>query len=178
MFPFLETERYLLQEIKPEDQQFIYEGLSHPEIIPFYGISYSSYDETTAQMTFYKELTENGNGAWWKIVDKTTTENIGAVGYNNYHEAHKKAEIGYWLLPRFWKKGIISEVLPSVIHYLQENIGIHRIESLIEEGNEASCRIMEKLGFGYEGKMRDCEIKNGKYISLHIYSLITEGQMN
>jgi ribosomal-protein-alanine N-acetyltransferase len=35
MFPELTTERFLLQQVVPEDQQFIFEGLSHPDIIPF-----------------------------------------------------------------------------------------------------------------------------------------------
>ncbi len=31
---------------------------------------------------------------------------------------------------------------------------------------------MDKLDFTFEGTMKDCEIKNGKFISLDIYALL------
>lgn len=173
MFPELTSPRFLLQQIKSEDQEFIYEGLSHPEVIPFYGVSYQSFDETKAQMDFYDRLLREDTGCWWKIVDREKGTKVGAIGFNNYSAVHNKAEIGYWLLPQFWKGGIISEVLPVVIHYMQNEKKIHRIEAMIEEGNEGSNRVMEKAGFVMEGTMRECEWKNGKYISLSIFSLLS-----
>ena len=173
MFPELNSPRFLLQQIKPGDQDFIYEGLSHPDVIPFYGVHYTSFDATKEQMDFYDNLLKDGTGCWWKIVNRETGQRTGAIGFNNYLVAHNKAEIGYWLLPAFWKTGIISEVLPVVIEYLQKEKEIHRIEAMVEEGNESSCKVMRKAGFVLEGVMRDCEWKNGKYISLSIFSLLT-----
>jgi [ribosomal protein S5]-alanine N-acetyltransferase len=63
-----------------------------------------------------------------------------------------------------------------VIEYWQKEKQLHRLEAFIETENEASIRLLEKSGFTLEGTMRDCEIKFGKYISLHIYSLITPNQ--
>ena len=50
--------------------------------------------------------------------------------------------------------------------------GIHRLEAFVEEGNTASTRVLEKLGFVYEGKLNECEIKDGHYISLLVYALL------
>lgn len=176
MFQELTTPRFLLQQIQPEDQGFVFEGLSHPEVIPFYGVSYASFDATKAQMEFYDSLLRDGTGCWWKIVEQQTSERLGAIGFNNYTEVHSKAEIGYWLLPQFWKRGIISEVLPVVITYMQAEKKIHRIEALIEEGNEGSCHVMQKAGFVLEGKLRDYEWKNGNYISLLMFSLLASDE--
>jgi ribosomal-protein-alanine N-acetyltransferase len=63
--------------------------------------------------------------------------------------------------------------LKVVIEYCQQQKDIHRLEAFVEEGNVASSKVLEKVGFVYEGMMRDCEIKNGKFISLFIYALIT-----
>ena len=46
------------------------------------------------------------------------------------------------------------------------------LEAVIEDGNETSWRLAEKLGFKYEGKLREAEIKNGKRINLLLYSLL------
>ena len=104
MVPILKTNRFILQEIVPEDQPFIYEGLSDSDVVRYYGVNYASFEATTAQMVFYDELIEKDTGIWWKIVDQQTLDKAGAVGYNNHQKKHNKAEIGYWLLPQFWKK--------------------------------------------------------------------------
>ena len=56
MLPELHTQRYLLQQIKPEDQAFIYQGLSDPQVIPYYGVHFTSFEATAAQMEFYERL--------------------------------------------------------------------------------------------------------------------------
>jgi ribosomal-protein-alanine N-acetyltransferase len=176
MPPPLTTDRFTLQRIEPEDQPFIFEGLSHPQVIPFYGVRYDSLEATKAQMDFYEALERDGIGQWWKIVSRQSHEALGAIGYNHYQAQHKKAEIGYWLLPRFWKQGIMTEAMPALLRYMRREKGIHRIEALVEEGNTASNRLLERIGFLYEGTMRDCEIKDSHYISLRIYSLLSTDQ--
>ena len=173
MFPQLTTPRFFLQQILSEDQQFIFEGLSHPDVTPFYGVRYDSFDATKKQMEWYEKSYNDGTGGPWKIVDKTTGEKIGVVAYYFHKPEHKKAEVGFWLFPQHWNKGIATEVLKAVIEYCQQKKDIHRLEAFVEVGNEASSRVLEKLGFVCEGTMRECEIKNGKFISLHIYGLIT-----
>jgi [ribosomal protein S5]-alanine N-acetyltransferase len=171
MFPELTSERFLLQQIISADQQFIFEGLSDPEVIAFYGVSFDSFEATSKQMEFYDNLIKEGTGTWWKIVDRANGNRMGAIGFNNYQSKHRKAEIGYWLLLECWKQGIITEVLPVVLNYMQNQLQIHRIEALVEVGNEQSCRILENAGFIQEGLMRDYEFKNGKFISIHIFAL-------
>ncbi|MFI5188109.1 MAG: GNAT family N-acetyltransferase [Chitinophagales bacterium] len=172
MFPTLTTERFILQQVLPEDQQFIFEGLSHPDIIPFYGVRFDSFEATKTQIDWYEKSYREGTGHPWKIIEKISGKKIGVVAYYYYKSGHKKAEVGFWIFPQFWNKGITTEVLKAVIEYCQKEKDIHRLEAFIEEGNVASCRVLEKLGFIYEGTMKECEIKNGKYISLLIYALI------
>lgn len=56
MFPILKTERFILQQVLPEDQQFIFEGLSHPDITRFYGVRYDSMEATKQQMDWYEKI--------------------------------------------------------------------------------------------------------------------------
>ncbi|MBL7741044.1 MAG: GNAT family N-acetyltransferase [Chitinophagaceae bacterium] len=173
MFTELETTRFFLKQIVPEDQGFIFKGLSDPQVIPFYGVQYKTFEETKGQMEFYERIRNEATGCHWKIVDKISAEPAGVCGFNGYQAQHEKAEIGYWLLPEYWKKGIMQKVLPVMIHHIFSTWKMHRLESVIEEGNEASCRLAEKLGFTYEGMLRESEIKNGKRISLLMYSLLS-----
>ncbi|MGZ8511769.1 MAG: GNAT family N-acetyltransferase, partial [Chitinophagaceae bacterium] len=61
---------------------------------------------------------------------------------------------------------------PVMVGHLFNHWKLHRLEAVIEEGNDTSIRLAEKLGFRFEGKMREPEIKNGKRINLLMYSLL------
>jgi ribosomal-protein-alanine N-acetyltransferase len=67
----------------------------------------------------------------------------------------------------------MSEVMPVMISHVFRSWKLHRLEAVIEDGNETSWRLAEKLGFRYEGKLREAEIKNGKRINLLMYSLLS-----
>ena len=124
-------------------------------------------------MEWYEKSYNDGTEGPWKIIGKATGEKIGVIAYYFHKLEHKKAEVGFWIFPQYWNKGIATEVLKAVIDYCQQQKDIHRLEAFVEEGNAASSKVLEKVGFIYEGTMRDCEIKNGKFVSLLIYALVS-----
>ena len=164
----------MLREVQPEDQAFVFEGLSHPDVIHHYGVRYDTFEAAKEQMDWYESIWKEGTGISWIIMEKETGDRIGDVCVYNYKKEHHKAEVGIWLLPQFWKKGYASEALSASVTYWQKEKRLHRMEAFVEEGNEASARLFAKAGFVYEGTMKDCERKNGRYISLKIYGRIME----
>jgi len=68
MFPELQTNNYWLKEIQRADQPFVYEGLSHPEVIRYYGVWYETLEATAGQMDFYERVWKEQTGCFWKIV--------------------------------------------------------------------------------------------------------------
>lgn len=166
----MRTDRLLLRPITPEDKQNIYKGLSHPDVIKFYGVSFHSLEATEEQMIWYRELQENETGIWWAICSTDGQTFYGAGGFNDLSKQHKKAEIGFWLLPAFWGKGLMQEALPLICNYGFETLGLNRIEGFIDSENSSCKKAIEKLNFKLEGTMRNCEIKNGNFLSLDIYS--------
>lgn len=160
----------MLRQIVESDLENIYNGLSDPEIIKYYGVSYKTLEETKAQMQFYSDLEKNGTGIYWAICTSDNATFYGAGGLNNLNKEHKKAEIGFWLLTEFWGQGIMTEAMPLICNYGFNKLGIHRIEGLVETENLNCKKAIKKLDFIHEGTMTDCEIKNGKFISLDIYA--------
>lgn len=61
------------------------------------------------------------------------------------------AVIGYWIAPDFAGQNITPTAVALVSDYLMRNMGLHRIEIDIRPENKASIRVVEKLGFRYEG---------------------------
>ena len=74
-------------------------------------------------------------------------------------------------MPEFWGKGIISESLQLAIDYGFKKMHLKRIEAEVETDNRMSIRVLKKLQFVRNDTKKDCEIKNGKYISLDVYVL-------
>lgn len=171
------SEHYVLQPFTAADLGFVFEGLSHPEVIRYYGVQFHSLEATHLQLEWFEQILRENTGQWWKIVNRRTREKVGAIGMNNYQPQHRCTEIGYWLLPAFWKQGIIREILPVVLHHLFHEKMIHRIGASVEVGNDASCKVLEHAGFILEGIQRECEYKNGKFISLKWYSLLETDKM-
>jgi ribosomal-protein-alanine N-acetyltransferase len=172
MFPEIHTSRLHLRKIRPEDKAAIFEGLSHPAVIRYYGISYESPEEVEEQMRWYRNLEKSESGIWWGICLKDNFSLIGACGFNEWHKEHRRIELGYWLLPNFWQQGIMSEAIPEIMSYAFQVLDIHRIEAVVESENEESKKLLQKLGFAFEGTHKDCEIKNNRFISLDYFAAI------
>jgi ribosomal-protein-alanine N-acetyltransferase len=168
---------YLLEPIQREDQAFVFRGLSDPEVIRYYGVSYDSLEATADQMDFYDRLITEKSGAAFKLVDRKSGESMGVLAAYLFQPAHQRIEIGFWLIPEFQGKGIMRSALPVFIQILTNQFELHRIEAMVETDNTASCSLLEKTGFQKEGILRDYEIKNGKRISLVVYSLLLDNRI-
>ncbi|RNC87199.1 MAG: N-acetyltransferase [Winogradskyella sp.] len=161
----IKTNRLLLREIIDSDLKYIFKGLSHPDVIKYYGISFDSLEATKEQMLWYADKKQ----MWWAICDLDNKTFYGAGGLNDINHKEKKAEIGLWLLPEFWGKGIMNEVMPLITNYGLNQLKLERIEGFVETENTNCKRAMAKLDFHHEKTMKDCEIKNGELISVDVY---------
>jgi [ribosomal protein S5]-alanine N-acetyltransferase len=169
-FSIIKTDRLLLRRFVESDLEKVFNGLSHPDIIKYYGISYGTMEATKEQMKFFTDIENNGTGIWWAVFSVDNKTFYGAGGLSNLLKEHRKAEIGFWLFPEFWGKGIMTEAIPLICNYGFDKLGLHRIEGLVETENANCKRAMAKLDFRHERTMTDCELKNGKFISLDIYA--------
>jgi [ribosomal protein S5]-alanine N-acetyltransferase len=173
-FPVLHQGPVLLRQIQLSDQMAVFRGLSHPDVIRYYGVEYHSFADTRAQMDWYRDTLRQGSGIWWAITTVAAGELIGTCGLYNIQPQHHKAELGYWLLPPYWGQGLMRPSLEAVTDYGFQLLGLHRIEAYVETENAASARLLQKLDFLHEGTLRDAEIKHGRFISLDIYARLRQ----
>lgn len=170
----IETQRFELREIQQEDIQHIHQGLSDSNVTAFYDVHFATLEATQEQMDWYADLKKNGTGCWWGVFSKETGAFCGAGGYNSLEQQHQKAEIGFWLLPAYWGKGIMSEVMPCLFQLGFEVLNLNRIEGYVVSDNHKCKRALEKINFQHEGTMRQCEMKNGKFIDVDIYAILKQ----
>lgn len=66
----------------------------------------------------------------------------------------------------------MSEAVKQICGYVFSKSDIIRIYAEPFAHNTASCRVLEKAGFQYEGTLRNNAVKNGNVIDMRIYSLL------
>lgn len=100
---------------------------------------------------------------------------IGSIGIFRQGNIHRQtAELGYYIAEEYWGKGIMTEAVKQICEDVFANSDIIRIYAEPFAYNVASCRVLEKVGFQYEGTLRSNAVKNSKVIDMKMYSLLKE----
>ncbi|MCC3158232.1 GNAT family N-acetyltransferase [Hymenobacter sp. 15J16-1T3B] len=150
----LDTPRLRLRPFEPADASGILALDSNPAVLRYVPMPLMSTLEQAAKVVDYirAQYERNGVGRWaverkedgaflgWcglKFVDDTTIN-----GRTNYHD------IGYRLLPPYWGQGYTSEAAEASLRYGFEVLRLPVLNATVMEGNVASQRVVEKLGFG------------------------------
>ena len=98
---------------------------------------------------------------------------IGSISIFRQGNIHRQtAELGYYIAEEYWGKGIMTEAVKQICEYVFAKSDIIRIYAEPFAYNIASCRVLEKVGFQYEGTLRSNAVKNGRVIDMEIYSLL------
>lgn len=115
---------------------------------------------------------KNETFAFAITVDNKAIGSIGVFRQGNIHR--QTAELGYYIAEEYWGKGIMTEAVKQICEYVFSKSDIIRIYAEPFAYNTASCRVLEKAGFQYEGTLRNNAVKNGKVIDMKMYSKIKE----
>ncbi len=113
---------------------------------------------------------ENETFAFAVTIDNKVIGSIGVFRQENIHR--QTAEMGYYIAEEYWSKGIMTEAVKKICKYVFNNSDIVRIYAEPFAYNTASCRVLEKAGFQYEGTLRNNAVKNGEIIDMKMYSLL------
>ena len=172
-FPILETDRLILRNITTEDANCILKYLSDEEVMTYYGMTpFKSITDALDEISWYDSILTNKSGIRWGITLKHQDRVIGSCGFLNAVPQHFRIEIGYELSKDLWGRGLASEAVEAIIHYGFKELGLQRIEALIEPPNRSSRRLVEKLGFVREGLLRNYEFTNKGFDDLYMYALL------
>lgn len=175
-FPILPD--ILLREVTIEDAAAIYEAIdTHRDYLkiwlPFVDKMRSVADEEAflkSVLSVPAERRESIFGIW-----NERNEICGLIGFHFSDFDNHRTEIGYWLLPEYQHRGIVTESVRKLCQWAVSEKGIKRIQIRCATGNAASNCIPIRLGFHHEGTERSGELlASGEYADIHIYSILKE----
>lgn len=96
--------------------------------------------------------------------------NVSGIGYGSL----SSASVGYWVVEGVAGRGITPTAVALATDYCLRSASLHRIEICIRPENRASLRVVEKLGFRYEGLRRKYIHINGAWRDHFSYALTGE----
>lgn len=151
----IETDRLLIRKLESSDAEFILELLNEPAFIRNIAdrgvrtlADAAAYVEK-GPIASYEKL---GFGLFW-VGLKSTGLPIGMCGLLK-RDFLEDVDIGYALLERYWGKGYALEAATAVMEYGWTTLGLKRIVAITAPHNEASARLLGKLGMQFEGMVR------------------------
>lgn len=172
----LETERLILRRFVMEDAKAMFENwASEDEVTKFLTWpTHVSIEDTKFVLNNWIENYKKPDFYNWAIELKSNGDIIGNISVVEVQENIEGAVIGYCMGTRWWGQGIMPEAGKSVIHYLFEKVGVHRIAANHDKNNPKSGRVMEKIGMIYEGTLRSAGFCNQGVIDEVWYSILRE----
>lgn len=105
--------------------------------------------------------------------DKETNKFIGSSGMHRFNWNVRRFEIGYWVRTSEQGQGYATEIANALTRYAFGALQARAVMIGHAEGNEKSKRVIEKLGFEFEGTLKFSEeLPSGDIVDGHIYSRI------
>ncbi len=98
---------------------------------------------------------------------------VGGIGLHMLEGAYGHvANVGYWLAPKMWGRGIATDALGVYVRYAFDTLEVERLQSSVFGWNPASARVLEKCGFRLEGRRRGAVRKFGEVTDELLYGLL------
>lgn len=113
---------------------------------------------------------KNKTFAFAITVNDTVIGSIGVFRCDNIHS--RTAEMGYYISESHWGKGFATSAVRQICKYIYDNTDIIRIFAEPFAYNVASCCVLEKAGFQFEGTFRSNAVKNGEILDMKMYALV------
>ncbi len=99
-------------------------------------------------------------------------ELVGGVVCHEIDRDSHKTEIGYWLDAGYTGRGLVTRACRAVITALFQRQGLHRIEIMCMTENRPSRAVAERLGFTFEGVLRESVWISTAFRDHALYSLL------
>lgn len=169
--PVLETERLFLRPFAVDDAQFILTLLNEPSFLRYIGDRQVRSLEDARQYILNGPVASyerNGFGLYLVQLRDSHTP-LGMCGLIKRDEL-PDPDIGFAFLPAFWNRGFAFEAATAVLSDARERLRLQRILAITSLDNDASIKLLERLGFRFERvmKLSADQVKLFSAVELHI----------
>ena len=171
--PTLYTERLILRPMRISDAEDMYEYACREDVTEYLLWSpHESIFVTHDYLAYIERRYKTAEFFDWAITLADSGKMIGTVGFTKIDVQHGCGEIGYVLNPDYHGMGLATEAARRIVEFGADVLRLHRIEAKFMRGNDASLRVMQKLGMKFEGYHIDSMLVKGEYKTIGYCSVI------
>jgi len=98
-------------------------------------------------------------------------ELVGKISLHEIDHANRRSSIGYWLSKDKTGNGIMTRCVAAILDYAFDELDLNHIHIKATPKNKASWAIAEKLGFVYEGTLRDDLWNHDHFLDMKLYGM-------
>jgi RimJ/RimL family protein N-acetyltransferase len=170
------TERLLLREFELSDVAVLHRYQLHPHFRRF------EESRPLTEYQFYRivqdiiaeQASDPRQSYYFAIEQRQDGQVAGSVYIAVRQPEARQAEIGYMLGVDFWGQGYATEAARAVLGFGFETLAMHRIYAEALRDNQASIRVLEKLGMRREALLHENQWFQGRWWDTCIYALLEQ----
>ncbi len=171
-YPTIHTDRLLLRMVKRQDAADLFELCRRPETSEFsMWHPHGSIDDTKALINYQISRYRRRECTFFAVEHKQSGKVIGTCSYVSLEDDFKIAEIGYSILSDLWGQGYGTEVADALTGFAFDRIGAQRVYARVLPENTASAKVLERIGFSYEGTLKKGFYFDGKVSDVMVYAM-------
>lgn len=163
---FLRGDRLTLRPVEPDDHAYLTRRWNEPTIRHWTN-RYDPITEADIEAFLEDETAVH-------FVPCRNGDPVGFVWLFYVSDVNGTAEIGYWIEPAETGQGYGTEAARLCLRYAFDERNLRRVTARVFEGNDASVRILETLGFREEGRLREHYYVDGAYVDALRYGLLED----
>ncbi|OZQ87981.1 hypothetical protein CA598_16025 [Paenibacillus sp. VTT E-133291] len=175
MFVELITDRLILRGYTSSDSSF-YEELEQNPLS--YKYENTAPDAQQIKNDFLSILSQATNDPRQyydlAICRKLDMKLIGNISIKLNWEEIREWEMGWVLLPDYWKMGYATEAVKSMIGYAFKSLNAHRVVAYANAENVQSEKVMIRAGMFKDGVLRETRFCNQQWCNEIIYSSLEQ----
>ncbi len=171
--PTLTSSRVVLRWLEPSDAPALFGIFSDPQAMRYW--SSSPWTDESAGVEMIENVRqhfEQGTLYQWGVARHDDDTVIGTCTLAHVDVQNRRAEIGFVLRSDHWNQGYMTEATRTLLRFAFEELELHRIEADVDPRNEASIRLIERLGFQREGYLRERWLVNDEINDTVFYGLL------
>ena len=172
----IRTQRLLLRPPEPGDVDALWPHVTNPEVTRF--LAWEPHEDKEMTLRLINSLIQAQQaqkGYHWVLV--RDMDICGLVSLIDVRRQHRcwtldRAELAYWLAPKFQKQGLMTESCKAILDFAFNGLNLHKVIAFHASDNPPSGRVIQRLGFRYVGEEVEAFCKSGHWHNLKQYEVL------
>jgi len=166
--------RLHLRRLRPDDAAAICAYRSLPDVARYQSWESFTPDDAARLIADQERTAPDTPGTWLQLALTTLAdgETVGDCGIHFLAGDERQVELGITLSPEYQGRGLAAEAVASVLRYVFDSLGKHRVRAVTDAENHAAASLFRRLGFRQEAHFVENVWYKGAWGSEVVFALL------